>query len=287
VATERKLRYAERKKLAETGSLGDLVHDEVPPKFRTALWYMLFQPQSKARERYIESVELLARPYFGWPGGENTTTFVATASTDDLLSFVEIARERAGHSYNNTAYSERPHRKDVLVLSDFEERFNHLCERHRFGYRIENGNVHMVGSPVLEREVVGPALLAVQRPGWDQVEKSFREALNHQRGGETDDALTAAHAAVEAALKAVGMSGPFTMMTKQFRSSALVPSYLQKTPDALDSFIGLLARSNAVRSAAGDAHGKVSGSDEVPQALADLAIHWAGAFIVFLAESTR
>ena len=30
-------------------------------------------------------------------------------------------------------------------------------------------------------------LLAVQRPGWEEVERSFREARDHQRCGETDD----------------------------------------------------------------------------------------------------
>ena len=43
-------------------------------------------------------------------------------------------------------------------------------------------------------------------------------------------------------------------------------------------------RSNAIRSIEGDAHGKKPGAPDVPQSLVNLAIHLAGAFIVYLAE---
>jgi len=46
----------------------------------------------------------------------------------------------------------------------------------------------------------------------------------------------------------------------------------------------LLQRSNAIRSTAGDAHGKAPGAGEVPQSLVNLAIHLTGSFIVYLAE---
>jgi Abortive infection C-terminus len=90
---------------------------------------------------------------------------------------------------------------------------------------------------------------------------------------------------VEAALKAVGMSGQFSTMVQEFRRSDFVPPYLRQIPEALDALLTLLNRSNAIRSTEGDAHGKAPGSTEVPQALADLAIHWAGSFIVYLAET--
>jgi hypothetical protein len=281
--TERKLRYAERKRLAETGSLGDLLHDDVPQTFRNALWYLVYQPDSRARQKMLGSLDLECRAYFGWSGNENIGTHIAASTPDDLLSFIEILVEKASREWNNSMYADRW--DGLWVIRDVETKINHLCERHRFGYRIEGGEFHRIGSPLLDVEIVGPTLLAVQRPGWEHVQRSYREALDHQRGGETDDALTAAHAAVEAALKAVGMTGQFSTMIKQFRNSALVPPYLAQTPEALESLLTLLGRSNAIRSSEGDAHGKAPGSAEVPQALANLAIHWAGAFIVYLAET--
>jgi len=90
-----------------------------------------------------------------------------------------------------------------------EEELNRLFERHRFGYRIQDGDAHAVGSPALDEAVVGPAFLALARPGWEEAERSFREALRHQRGpaSENDDALTAVNAALEAAMKAMGLKG--------------------------------------------------------------------------------
>jgi hypothetical protein len=139
-----------------------------------------------------------------------------------------------------------------------EDELNDLFERHRFGYRIENGDVRRIGSPLLGETVVGPALLAIQAAGWEEVERTYREAVAHQRGGEDerDDALTSANAAVEAALKAVGLQGDrLGSLSKSFRNSNLVPSELKGVPEALDA---LLKRQEALRSNHGDAHGKVA-----------------------------
>ena len=65
------------------------------------------------------------------------------------------------------------------------------------------------------------------------------------------------------------------------RNSQYVPGHLVGVPKTLDD---LLQRSNAIRSTAGDAHGKAPGAGEVPQSLVNLAIHLIGSFIVYLAE---
>lgn len=170
-------------------------------------------------------------------------------------------------------------------LPSVEAELNDLFDRHRFGYRLEGGEIRKIGSPVLDEVVVGPALLAVQRAGWEEVERSFKEAIQHQRGpqSENDDALTAANAAVEAALKAAGFKGANPgPLSKDFKNSQLVPAELRGVPEALDV---LLKRTGAVRSAHGDSHGKSPGAEAVPQELVDLAVHWAGAFIVYLSQA--
>jgi hypothetical protein len=286
----RRLRYSERKRISETGSLGSYVADDVPGTLRNALHYLIYAPRSTPRTSMIEAVEAVARLHFGWHGKETTATFVGRASVDDLLDFLEIVVEKCLSGPHRGDYVSDPYRgrgyyESAHVMPDIERQINVLFERHRFGYRFADGEARLISSPALEVEIVGPALLAANRSGWDHVERSYREALTHQRGGETDDAITAAHAAVEAALKAVGFKGQFGTMLKQFRKSSLVPTYLRTAPEALDLFLKLLSTSNAVRSAEGDAHGKAPGASEAAQPLADLAIHWAGAFIVFLAAS--
>lgn len=198
---------------------------------------------------------------------------------DSFLDFIEIFSEEAArrHLYSDGSGS--------CPLPGAPEIVNALFDRHRFGYRLHEGQIVKVGSPALDEVVIGPALLAVKRLGWEEVERSFREAIDHQRGGvdENDDALTSANAAIEAALKAAGFKGAnLGPLTKDFKKSPYVPAELKGVPEALDALIG---RSGALRSSHGDAHGKAAGAAQVPQALVDLAIHWAGAFIVYLGEA--
>jgi hypothetical protein len=203
--------------------------------------------------------------------------------TDEFLDFIEILAESSGVKRQ---IPKTPRGNSAIAVPQSGSKINELFERHRFGYRLENGEIRKIGSPVLDEEIVGPALLAVRRPGWEEVEKSFREAIQHQRGGadENDDALTSANAAVEAALKATGFKGAnLGPLTKDFKKSSYIPAELKGVPEALDALIG---RSGALRSSHGDAHGKAAGAVPVPQALVDLAIHWAGAFIVYLSEGT-
>jgi hypothetical protein len=201
-------------------------------------------------------------------------------SAADFLDFLEILLDECLKPRGGS-HRVRP----VPTMSGATTRFNEAFERHRFGYRIEESEIRKIGSPALDVEVVGPTLLALQRVGYEEAERSFQEALRHQRAGsdENDDALTAANAAVEAAMKAAGFKGAnLGPLAKDFKKSNYVPSELKGVPEALDTLLG---RSGALRSSYGDSHGKSAGAEPVPQALVDLAIHWAGAFIVYLADS--
>jgi hypothetical protein len=279
----RKLRFSERKQLADTGSLGPLV-DEPPTALINAVTNL----------RHIGEQGLVGAPFsrvlkntciqhFGWLPiqAQQIDTSLGEMPAEAFLDYVEILvecgeadRQIPGGIVGRTA----------SAIPSAGSRVNDLFERHRFGYRIERGEIRKIGSPLLDEEIVGPALLAVKRTGWEEVEKSFREAIHHQRGSadENDDALTSANAAVEAALKAAGFKGAnLGPLAKDFKKSPHVPAELKGVPGALDSLIG---RSGALRSSHGDAHGKAPGAALVPQALVDLAIHWAGAFIVYLGE---
>jgi hypothetical protein len=103
------------------------------------------------------------------------------------------------------------------------------------------------------------------------------------RAGEIDEALTSANAAVEAALKAVGMKGKtLGALAKSFTGSQHLPGYLADVAEHLE---GLLGKLMAASRTEGDAHGKPPGSKPGEQALGDLAVYWAGAFIVYLADA--
>jgi hypothetical protein len=193
---------------------------------------------------------------------------------EDFIDAVEILAENAStQMFDN--------RKNRVPIPDVEERINRAFARFRFGYRMQSGDIHKIGSPVLEEILVGPALLAVHRPGWDEVERTYREAIHHQLGGEIDDALTSASSTVESALKAIGMKGStLKELARSFKASGHVPGYLENVPALLEDF---LDRLHALRSTEGDAHGKAPGAADPEAALADLAVHLAGSFIVYLA----
>lgn len=123
--------------------------------------------------------------------------------------------------------------------ADIGDRLNRWLLRHRFGYRLADGQIRWVGSPALDQRIVSPALQAVHRPGWEETERTYREALHHQRGGpaERDDALTSANAALEAALKAAALKGDrLSVLAKDLRNSDLIPGQLKSVPEAVDTF---------------------------------------------------
>jgi hypothetical protein len=278
----RKLLYSERKRLAETGSLGPL-SDEPTPDLRSALSHFFAEGLRKGNgigAQFKAAINKVGFQYLGWTAGTSLPNATLSTTGEAFLDLIEVASEEAERKRRTSG------RYGYAAIPGAATEINNLFDRHRFGYRLEGNEIRKVGSPALDDSVIGPALLAVQRSGWEQVERSFREAIHHQRGApsENDDALTAANAALEAALKAVGMSGDrLSALAKSFQRSDLVPSELRGVPEALDN---LLKRSGAIRDNHSDAHGKDAGVEPVPQALVDLAIHWTGAFIVYLSDAT-
>ncbi len=292
---ERKLRYSERRELSESGALAPLEFDDVPEPLITAFLHLIEQANAAPRvgKSFAKSFRQSLIAHFGLQRDFDLESVVRHVDVASMLDIVEIATEEAStrhryeeHTRSVVGVQVRPMRGAAML--DFSVRFNDLADRHRLGYRLENNEIQRIGSPALSKVIVGPALLASQRSGWDQVERSYREALRHQRGGrdENDDALTAAAAALEAALKAAGLSGStLGQLSKAFKESSLAVPQLRGVPDLLQD---LLQRSSAVRNVHGDAHGRAPGEQpNVPQELVDLSVHLVGAFIVYLERSTQ
>jgi hypothetical protein len=258
--TERRLHYTERLRLAAEGTLGDIVHDEMPYPLRRALLHLLTASNTVGARKFRQAVWDHARLFTAWADNCGWTDLITDAHTDYVLEMLELAA------------AEDPGLEPVL---------NEMFERWLFGFRIENGTVRQIDSPVLAREITAPALLATQRAGWDHVETAYREALVHRRAGDYADALDSTLAAVEAALKAAGFTGSsLGALATAFKKSPLVDGYAE---DLADNITTLLNRLMGWRSVRGKSHGKAPGAPaEAPEELAALAIHWAGAFIVYL-----
>jgi hypothetical protein len=280
----RRLRYSERRRLADRGALAALEY-EVPRKLRAAVQLHLEQRLASAsvdaRIAFRASMaDLLIRHL----ATDEWAVIVRDAEIDDWLDFVEILCEVGPMTFVVTDNFYGQHRESVAP--SIESALNEMFDRFRFGFSIEGGEVHRLDSPLLAQEVVGPALLAIDRPGWEQVDRTYREAIEHHRASsEIDDALTSAASAVEAALKASGYRGAtLGELVKDFRRKPVASGY---SPDILKSLSDLLSQLMAWRSHSGNAHGKAPEAEEPPRELATLAIHWAGAFILYLSEAHR
>jgi hypothetical protein len=169
----RKLLYSERKRLAETGNLGPL-SDEPSQALLGALDHLFREGEGKGYEvgpKFRKQVNKIGFQYLGWQPGETRSEALFGASVEQLLDLIEVVVvvvEEGERQYRYKNLSPR-------AIPNAEEQVNNLFDRHRFGYRLENGEIRKIGSPALDEEIVGPALLAVRRPGWEEVEKSFRE----------------------------------------------------------------------------------------------------------------
>jgi hypothetical protein len=290
-----RLRYSDRQRLAEQGSLGPLEYAVVPEKLQAALASIYMHAARKAivGSHFDDRVRAACEQHFGEKfygvnsASQRLQDFIEARyppiSAPDFLDVAEILAEEAVKPWT---YNVEGRSQTYRANPDVEAHINAAFVRHRFGYRLSNGEVRRIGSPALDEAVVGPALLATSRSGWEQVDRSYRDALHHRRGGpdERGAAITDAHAALEAAMKAAGLSGDtLAALAKSFRNSGLVLPQLEGVPDALDK---LLKRSQSIRDSLSDAHGRDPGTEEVPPEVVDLAIHWTGAFIVYLADAT-
>jgi hypothetical protein len=281
--TDRPLRFSERKRLSETGSLGDL-RDDVPAELRNAVnLYLHYAGQGvdkTVRDEFDTAVSAALGRHFG---DHQLLQALGRPSTEDFLDAIEIIVEEGAVPRKYKVYRPRfgYETRTAAYLPTGERDLNELFDRHRLAFTIDNGHVRAISSPLLDAEIVGPALLTSARTGWEQVERSYREAVLHQRRvAEWRESLTAASAAVEAALKATGYKGAtLGDLAKDFRRSPAAAGY---SPAIAQDLTDLLSQLMAWRSHEGSAHGKPPGSDDPPPELVALAIHWAGAFIAYL-----
>lgn len=186
--------------------------------------------------------------HFGVPADQVVANVLFGGDAGRFIDFSEILVEVGQENFR--VFSGQRH-TFVLPIPAIGSTLNDLFERHRFGFRIEDGNARRLTSPLLEQEVVGPSLFAAKRAGWDKVDDDYREALIHQRGGEIGLAMNSAHAAAESALKALGFKGAsLSDLMREFRKSDIARPYLSS---GLDQLMGVISKLTPLRGE-GEAH---------------------------------
>lgn len=196
-----------------------------------------------------------------------------TASTEELMDVID--------SFYLAALPEYDHSSGYVyaqVERLFYERIRAHLREHQLAFDLVGGKIIPKEAEELHSEVVVPALTLLQdRWLFAEVERQYQDALEELSRGKWADAVTDANSAAEQTLRIIlGFeNGQLPDLLAEARRRDLFgdvqAKWLKKATDGL-------AALSEIRSEEGDAH-KAGTADE---ATAWLAVHWAGALIVFL-----
>lgn len=258
-----------------------LVHD-VPDAFRQQVVYALEDAAgSTPTDTWESGLQLTSRSVREFLVREYGVASLAGISdpSADVAAFVKRSADTRGvmDVIGTAVQAGRVYGAAVFNSDDFIERVNGYLRRHKLAYEIVADVVVPKDAEELHQEVVSPTLTLLHgRPGFEGVERQYLEALDELSKGNWSDAVTDANAAVESTLRVLlgYEEGQLPGLLGEARKRGLLGP---REDRRLKDFVrGLTALSDA-RNEKGDAHGGVADEET-----AWLAIHWAGALILFL-----
>ncbi len=155
---------------------------------------------------------------------------------------------------------------------------NRVLAEDRIAFEYINGEMVPFASRELHVEVVQPVLRLLASPGWERVEKSYRDALSQLARGEGANAITDAGTSLQEALSHLGAEGnQIGDLATSARKKGIIASHdipLFQTIDKACRWV------SADRSNVGDAHN----SDDAETEDAWFTVHVVGAIILRLAS---
>lgn len=204
------------------------------------------------------------------PGGRqhawsSTLKYILECPTEILLSVLDLFAEFVPHG----------------LAEGFEETLNDIFRQERIAYEMIGLEIVPIRDQHMHAEVVAPTLrLLSGRPGWDEVERAFRGALE-QMAIDPANAITDAGTALQQALIAVGMKGnTIGLLAKDAAKNGVLAPHDTTLNEAIGQIMHWVS---ADRSTSGDGH------NAKPASPADawLIIHIVGALILRLADGTN
>lgn len=160
----------------------------------------------------------------------------------------------------------------------WEKQVNTILREHRIAYELVDWRLIPFESQEMHAEVVAPTLrLLSGRTGWEEVEKSYQDAL---REDDPKDAITDAARALQQALEVRGCDGnAIGPLLKDAKKKGILAPH----DPTLGEGIGKIVDSvSADRSEKGDGHKHTNATPED----AWLAVHVVGALILRLASGS-
>jgi hypothetical protein len=238
------------------------------------------------REKGLESIA------HGDFAGQRVQLFMKNCSTADWLDILElvckfilIAQENK-NNYNVNRWGQETSAQDAIVEINY--RLRQAC----VGYQFEGKNLIRTDSEYIHAEIVKPALVLLNGPGFDGPRAEFLEAHSHYRAGENRQAVGMAASAVESTLKTIfdrkgwryQKGSRISDLLKVARANNLWPDYLD---NSFDQLVATLQSGLPKIRDNDSAHGQGANIKEVPNYIAAYALHLAASKIVFIYEAAR
>jgi hypothetical protein len=199
---------------------------------------------------------------------------LSSASTAQLMDVVDAAPlalvRTAGGGVYGVVHMEIEHFRTTIASRMAEQ---------RLPYDVVSGRVISKDSDAIHAEVVVPALTLLHgKPRFERVEAQYQDALRELAAKRWADAITDANAAVELTLRHIlgFQQGQLPDLLGHAKMRGLFGDPQTARLKKLTDGLSVLAD---IRNSEGDAHG-----GESDRGTAWLAVHIAGALIVYLAE---
>lgn len=167
--------------------------------------------------------------------------------------------------------------KEPSALEKFHADVNKLLASYRVNYTLEEGEITELDSREIHKAIISPTLALLGRSGWEQVEKSYQDALKELAAGNPSDAITDATTALQEALRKLGCKGKDLATLLKSAKNTIMNGYDGKYIDSIDS---LISWCSANRSNRGDSH-KVTDTDKDD---AWFVVHTVGILILRLSK---
>ncbi len=303
--------FSQRQREAQVNDVDVYQYDVIPEELRWKLVYCMencfstfgvkrtpvpLEPlRPVTTEAFSQLVRLLCERY-GRPilvedtsggGFADIQVWLQTCTVEQVIDTVEA------FLYLFIVYEDTLSRIEILSLSQVEENLNRIFAEHSVGYEFDNGRGQRVDSKLLHREVVKPALGLLYEEGFEGAIKEFETAHEHYRHGRYEDCLTQANNAFESTMKSILERIGHSFDKERDTASPLIdhciaaqviPKSFQSSGNAVSQV--LKSSLPSIRSNMG-AHGAGLEPKDVERSYAELALHLAATYIVFLVERYR
>lgn len=267
---------------------------EAPAEFRQQLVYAINRavswpvgPGYEVRNRHrwlISEIRQHLREEYGVPAlaaatddpGVDLAVFIEnTATTEQVMDVIDAVIHVFAQQMNTYGLRDAA----ANAASSFADAVSMRMRQHKLAYDLVEFKVVEKRSEELHTEVVAPALTLLHgRSRFADAERQYRAALDELADGNWADAITDASSAVENVLRVIlGFSqGTLADLLGQARLRGLFGDpQAARLKKVVTGFVALAD----MRNEESDAHGNSSDS-----ATAWLALHWAGALIVYLVQ---